>query len=239
MFQTKKTFIKPYMKMSDLIFENPSLLIMMEHFDLDIMVRHKSVMQICDENQINRNIFISIANLYNGFNPPDVEAFRHSDIKPVICFLKNSHWYYLNEIIPETHNYMNKWFAENKGHETRLVERFFNEYLREVKEHLSYEDEIAFPYFKWLANEKGSTGGESPEFSVKEYHEHHTDIETKLADLKNLLLKHIPSKNNRILRRKLLLKLFELEYDLNIHSIIEESILIPLIRKVEKQEANG
>ena len=44
----------------------------------------------------------------------------------------------------------------------------------------------------------------------------------------------MPQKDDRQIRRKLLLCLFELEYDLNIHSRIEESILIPLVEKMEQ-----
>lgn len=71
--------------------------------------------------------------------------------------------------------------------------------------------------------------------SVIEYRNHHTDIETKLIDLKNLFLKHIKIKNELTIKRKFLNTLFGLEFDLKIHSIIEEKILIPLIEHIEKK----
>ena len=69
MFQTKKTYVSAEMRMSELIFENPSFLVMMEHFNLDLATQDKSVEQICQENLLNNEVFIAIANLYNGFNP--------------------------------------------------------------------------------------------------------------------------------------------------------------------------
>ncbi len=224
--------------MSDLILENPSLLLMMEHFDIDIVVRDKSVVQICNENQINREVFIPIANLYNGFYPSGGENLDKSETKSIILFLKNSHRYYLDEKIPEIHDYIRKLYTENNSPEIRLVEIFFNEYSQEVKEHLDYEDEVVFPYFNRLAGDNFPVQ-KRIRYSAEEYRKHHTDIETKIGDLKKLLLKHIPLKNDRFLRRKLLLGLFELEYDLNIHSAIEESILIPLIKKTERQQGIG
>ena len=71
-------------------------------------------------------------------------------------------------------------------------------------------------------------------YSVTEYREHHNDIEEKLTDLKNLLIKYLPQKGDQQLRRKLLFCLFELEFDLKIHSQIEDSILIPLVEKMEQ-----
>ncbi len=239
MYQTKKTFIKPDMKMSDLIFENPSLLLMLEHFDINIVVREKSVEQICDEKQISPQVFLCISNLYNGFHPVGGETLDKPDTKPVILFLKNSHRYYLGEKIPEIRNYILGLYALNNIPEIRLVEKFFDEYSKEVKEHLDYEDAIAFPYFNNLAQDNKHSGSEETKFSAGEYRDHHTDIETKLGELKNLLLKHIPLKQDGSLRRKLLTALFELEYDLKIHAVIEESILIPLIKKIERKNEIG
>ena len=119
--------------------------------------------------------------------------------------------------------------------ELRLIEKFFNEYFTEVKEHLDYEDDIAFPYFIKLLNEN-STNEARELYSSKEYSDHHTDIELKLHDLKNLLLKYVKVDNDLDLRRKLFFALYELEYDLYIHSLIEESILIPSGLKIEEKE---
>ena len=99
-------------------------------------------------------------------------------------------------------------------------------------EHLDYEEIVAFPYFTKLATNKEIPSDN--EYSAKEYHEHHTDIELKLADLKKLLLKHIKIDNSLNLRRRLLTSLLELEFDLYIHSLIEEAILVPVGSRFEK-----
>ena len=71
--------------------------------------------------------------------------------------------------------------------------------------------------------------------SVKKYKEEHSDIETKLSDLKKLLVKHIKLKGDFPLKRKIINALFEFENDLTIHSIIEEQVLIPLIENLENK----
>lgn len=241
MFQTKRTYVHPELKMSDLIFENPSFLILMEHFNLDLATQDKSVEQLCNENQLNKAVFIAIANLYNGFNPEGIDRFQADNARTIITFLKNSHQFYLNEKIPEILEIIDHLFQNGTARKTeiKLIEDFFTEYSREVKEHLDYEDEIAFPYFlELLSPTYGSQRTRNP-FSVQEYQDHHTDIESKLNDLKQLLVKHISLKNDRSLKRKLLANLFELEYDLTIHSVIEELMLIPLVRKIENRSSRG
>jgi len=235
MYQTHKTYIKPDMRMSDLILENPSLLIMMEHFNLDIVVHDKSVAQICNENHINKDLFTSIANLYNGFNPIVIDNYDNADIGLIITFLRNSHQFYLIDIIPEICGFIDDLYLKTNAAEIKLIERFFAEYTGEIEEHLDYEDNIAFPYFHELLKRPDNPGKRRKDFSLQEYREHHTDIETKLADLKNLLLKYITLKIDRTLKRKLLFSLFDLDFDLKIHSVIEELILMPLIQRIEKK----
>lgn len=236
MYQTTKTYIKPDIKMADLIFENPYLLLLLEHFGLDLVVHDKTVAQLCTDNKINVKVFITFANMYNGFTPSINETFDFEDIETIIGFLRNSHHYFKYDKYPEIQLYIKTLFANNPTAEIRLIEKFFDDYFMEVSDHLDYEEGIAFPYFRSLLGSR-EPGSGNPEtvFSGTEYLEHHTDIELKLTDLKNLLFRHVSLKNDPVNRRKLLFSLIELEYVLNIHSLIEETILIPLVIKLENK----
>jgi len=153
----------------------------------------------------------------------------------IVTYLKNSHKYYSEEIYPNILSTIKQMNELNTHKEMALVEKFFGTYFSEVKEHLDYENKTVFPYILELIEkiENPDYPMRQTNFSVDEYQEHHNDIEEKLDDLKNLLIKYLPQKNDQILRRKLLFSLFELEYDLNIHSQIEDLILIPLVGKIE------
>ena len=235
MYQTKKSFINASMKMADLIFENPILLLPLEHFELEFLVQDKSVAQLCKENNISEEVFITVANYYNGFHTTSYENFTKADMEWILKFLKNSHNYYENEKYVEIQNLIQRLYEVNDAPEIKLIGKFFDEYFEEVKEHLSYENKIVFPYFDKLLGSENSGYKEEDSFSVNEYREHHSDIQSKLKDLKELLLKHIRVNNDRVLRRKIIVSLSELEYDLDIHSLIEETILIPLISRLETE----
>jgi len=237
MYQTHKTYIKPDMKMSDLINENYSLLLFLEYLEIDFAVGDKTVFQLCKENNIDQSVFLVISNLYNGFYPNKDEIYLIDDISIIIKLLKNSHRFYKDDKYPEIKEYLIKLHDKHNTSDIILIEKFFNDYFEDVLEHLDYEEQIAFPYFCQLIEKENIQ--KTSKFSVREYKEHHSDIETKLADLKNLLLKHITIKNDLTIRRKFLYCLFELEFELKIHSMIEEMILLPLIAKVEKQRLNG
>jgi regulator of cell morphogenesis and NO signaling len=231
MHQTHKTYIKEDMKIVGLIKENPRLLLLLQHLEIDFVVSDKTVLQLCNEHDIPVSLFLLFGNLYNGFHPETSKINTWDDIKIIIRFLKNSHIYYKFDKYPEIIGYIKELQDKTKNGKVKLIENFFMDYFNEVLEHLDYEEETAFPYFISLTQDNNNAVKTT--FSVNEYREHHTDIETKLADLKNLLLKHIHVSNELPLRRKLFFSLLELEFDLLIHALIEEKILLPLIEGIE------
>ena len=237
MYQTHKTFIRPGAKMLDLISENPLLLLLLEHLEIDFIVDDKTVNQICSENNIGTPEFLLLANIYNGFYPDEEALDSVEDVGLILRFLKNSHHYYKNDKYPEIRELIKKLQSRHDSKDIRLIEEFFANYFEEVLEHLNYEDEVAFPHFKSLIGNRHAAKANN--YCANDYREHHTDIETKLADLKNLLLKHITLENDLSNRRKFLFSLFELEFDLNIHVIVEEKVLLPIIDRIENSRLHG
>jgi len=232
---TNKIFITSEMKTSDILISNPYLILLLEHLGINMEVREKTVEQICNENNVSTELFLIIANLYNGFKPSPISDYSFNDIQTIIKYLKSSHEYYLDEKYPLIQKYIEMINSINDHPEILMIGKFFDKYFKEVVEHLDYEDDVVFPYVLDLNDQLTRKNPEKStiNYSVTEYREHHDDIEEKLTDLNNLLIKYIPQKNDRQVRRKLLLCLFELEYDLKIHSQIEETILIPMVEKME------
>ncbi len=237
MYQTHKIYVKPDTKVLEIIEENHSILLFMEHLEIDFSVGEKSVRELCLDSNVDLNLFLIIANMYNGFYPDRDEVYAIRDISAVIRLLKNSHHFFKYDKYSEIKNCLIILKQLYDTEDVQLVEKFFDDYFKEVVEHLDYEDDTAFPYF--LALLESNRKLPESKFKVSVYKENHSDIETKLADLKNLLLKYIDLRGNLSVRRKFLVSLYELESDLNVHSLIEELILLPLIARVEKECLNG
>lgn len=222
-------------KLAEQIELNPSFILMLQHLDVDFCVGDKTLKHIAEELGINEYLLLAIGDLYYGNRPTGNPIKIENDIKHTVRFLKNSHRYYRNEKYPEILGFIRELQQNHSNAEVQLLEKFFMDYFQEVKEHLNYEDNVAFPYFLDLVNKDNKN---STNYTAREYSEHHTDIELKLKDLKNLLLKHIHINEDLALRRKLLLSIFELGQDLYIHSLIEETILIPGAKSIESKN-NG
>ncbi|MDK2909241.1 MAG: regulator of cell morphosis and signaling [Bacteroidales bacterium] len=224
--------ITPNDKLISLIEANPYILLLIEYFRLPLIVGNHTVNSFCKENGINPTLFISIGSLYFRLPVPAGVTFSSHDLPWIVKFLKNSHQYYLNEKYLEVLRNIHEMYEANPAPEMAMVEKFFEDYMSEVREHLEYEEKAAFPYFLSLV-EKSS--GIQPSFSAKVYLDHHSDIETKLSDLKQLLLVHLPVSGDYKARRRTIQSLMELEFDINVHTNVEEQILVPLVIAIEKQ----
>jgi regulator of cell morphogenesis and NO signaling len=229
--QTKPPLIDTNSKVAELIFAYPSLIIMLEHFEVECNVGDMTVSEVCSQAALSPHVFVTFGNLFIGKGATTKHVFKAQEIAVILRYLRNCHKYYRNEKYPEILQYIQSIREANNTPEIKLLETFFNQYFSEVAQHLDYEEAVAFPYFETLINEPINA---ELSFSATQYHNHHTDIEEKLADLKNLLIKHVHVGNQQGLRRKLLASLFELEFDLRIHSLIEEKMLVPSIAKIEK-----
>jgi regulator of cell morphogenesis and NO signaling len=225
----KKVF--PGTKMCDVINDNPYLLLLLRHFEINEALGEKTIEDICKENKISENLFVSFVNMYNGISPDSIDIYTTKDVIDIVTFLENTHQYYLEDQFPIINKLIQKLNKFNDKKVALMIEKFFEEYYKEVIQHLNYEDNVAFPYINKLINSKNIR--QKSKYKISDYRKHHDDIAEKLLDLKNILLKYLPMKNVHALKRELLFNLYELEYDLNIHTVIEELILVPLVENFE------
>ncbi len=219
-------------KIADIILANRNQMLLLEHLGIELIVKSKSVKEICLEHNICTDLFLSFVHLYDGETQTGTIDYHNNDIDAILFYLGNCHKYYLDEKVPEIREYVNSILKENQT--LKMLKDFTEGYIKEITEHFDYENNIVFPYIRALASGKNI----SKRYSVEEYKRHHSNIDDKLDDLQGLLIKYLPFSDSVHLRRKMLQCLSELEYDLKIHSHIEDNILIPLVEKLEK-DASG
>lgn len=232
MFENNKQIFKTS-KMTDVILENYYIILVLERFGMQLGVRDKTVNEVCNDYKISPKVFITIANLNSTDSLKNNIDFNSFEIKSILDYLKKSHDYFLNSVLFEIERNIDLLIKNNDKPEMLMVKDFFNNYKSEVLHHFDYENNTVFPYVHSLLADDDSFR----EFSINEYHEHHDDIEETLYELKRLLIQHLPAHNDIEIRRKILHDLSDLESDLNIHTIIENEIIIPLVKELENKKA--
>lgn len=217
--------ITPNKEIHELIEQNNRLLLLMDHFGTGFCVADKTIADLCQEKGLNAEMFASFCNIYNGDFSCLYVPKNKEDINLIIAFLENTHRYYISDMYPEIKHYIGELSKINPGNDIKMLEMFFESYFTEVKKHLEYEQDKLFPLIRAF-----SCGDISRDDLRKKCRKiRHDDIETKVSDLKNLLLKHIRLVDKNGMKRKLIAALLEFQYDLSIHSLIEDEILIKYI----------
>ncbi len=220
------------MKMADLIHANYRLLFVLPRFGIQLGFGDKSIGEICRTHGISSSLFLMVCNIYT-FDDflPEADELHSFTAEDLTAYLHQSHEDYIHEQIPEIGKQVLSLAGCCAGKNGKILERFFDDYSREVTNHFNYEENVVFPYIHNLSDGKKSDEG----YSIGQFEKNHSNIEEKLSDLKNILIKYLPDLCPGGPRNRLLLDLFLLEDDLNKHSLIEDRILVPLVEQLEER----
>jgi regulator of cell morphogenesis and NO signaling len=240
--------IKETTKLVDVIHDNILILPILNRFDIQLGFGNKTVKEICEEQDVHPQFFLEIVNSFTDKNYFPQSELQSFPLKYIIAYIKRSHIYYLDFKVPQIEKQISE-LLENASAENRksyeLIQNFFQEYKSELIEHIEKEEKQIHPYILKIdeAFQNNIITKEIINLVKKEpisrYASEHENIEDKLFDLKNLMIKYLPPTKDYTLSNTILYELFRLESDLNDHSRIEETVLVPKIEGVEKQILGG
>jgi len=123
---------------------------------------------------------------------------RYIKLKP-IYIISNSR--YLNHKIPQIETLIHrlKELSEKSQKEpVELIGKFFQEYKEEIIVHIQNEENDVFPYILTIDNAFAKKKVDNAikklvhDRSIKFFIDTHTNIEDKLYDLKNIIIKYLP-----------------------------------------------
>ena len=230
-------------KMVDLILENYQILPIINRFDINLGFEEKTIEQICKQKNINIDFFLEIVNAFHDKDYFPDNYLQKFSLKLIIDYLTKTHDFIINVKLEAIETLINKLLnscRKNNKQKISLISTFFYEYKTELINHIKDENNTVYPYVLLLEKASVSKKNEFLEklknnnYSIEEYAREHSDVEEKLFDLKNIIIKYLPDSHNITLSNHIIFDLFELESDLINHQRLEEKVLIPKVRKMEK-----
>ncbi|MDD4819761.1 MAG: hemerythrin domain-containing protein [Flavobacteriales bacterium] len=229
---TPQTLFYPTMKLSDMIDANYHLLHVLSRMGISLGFGEISIEQMCQKHDISVQSFLIICNIYSFDNYiPEKDILYKTDISDIMTYLRSSHVYYSEKIIPRVRVKLSELSASCSPTHQKVLMRFFEDYHAEVLKHFEYEEKTVFPYIEQVLSHYNST-----DYGISKFQRHHSDIDGKLNDLKSIIVKYLPENGSADIRNDVLFEIFLLEEDLAKHTLIENKILIPLVSKLEKDE---
>ena len=223
------SFFTENTKMAELVISNPILMLTLSRFGIELGFGDQNVKEVCEKANVSPSFFLLICNLYS--NPefiPSKDDIKSVDANAILSYLSESHKYYLKERLPHIEYHLKRIVEACPERFGNTINRFFNEYKDEVESHFKYEEEVVFPYIKSLCNNTIE-----PNFSISEFKSNHSNIEDKLNDLMNILIKYLPANIFPKERIEISLDIMEVTSDLSCHTLVEERVLVPFVEMME------
>jgi regulator of cell morphogenesis and NO signaling len=208
--------------MSDLIGENYPALLVLGRFGIALGFGDKSIGEVCRDNGVDTDTFLAIINLMVMENRMMPSAEIRISLESLVRYLHNSHDYFLNYRLPEIREKLIKALDENQGDLNKAVVEYFDKFVVEVKKHMLYEDNKVFPYVKT------SPKDEKKEKYSNSFSKQHEQIETRLTEFKNILIKYYPAQSTNEIN-SVLFDIFSCEKELTLHNAIEDYLFLPAI----------
>ena len=217
---------KPTDKMRDLVKDNSALILVMGRFGISLGFGDKSVREVCRMHHVNENTFLEVVNFVSSkeYN------YELISLPSLIGYLKQAHEYYLDFNLPNIRRKLIEAIDCSGTDElAMLILKFYDEYVTEVRKHMEYENDVVFSYVEQL-----SQGFLNRNFTISNFAGKHTPIGYKLKELKDIIIRYYPEKNNYQLNQ-VLLEIILSEQDLTSHCMIEDKLFIPAVKLVEQQ----
>ena len=215
-------------KMISLIRDNYDLLQSLGSFGINLGFGDKTVQETCEDNNVDTYTFLAVVNFTaNGYG--EFEADEKISVPTLLHYLEASHAYFLDFQLP----YIRRELMESLNESDslgRLILRFYDEYAREIRLHMKYEQKTLFPYVESLLE-----GRPTNDYNVETFSKHHGAADKKLRELKLLIIKYLPQDglhNNQLTAT--LHDIYENEVWLRQHAEVEDHIFVPAIRRLEQ-----
>ena len=218
--------IKPSDKMSDAINNNAQILMSMSRFGISLGFGEKCIKDVCDSQNVDCNTFLAVVNFISR---KDYKSYPIS-LDSLMSYLKNAHKFFLNFTLPAIRRKLLDAIdcsdAEDIGF---LIIKFYDEYVKEVRIHMEHENKNVFRYVEQLLK-----GHLCNNYNIGIFASKHNDIDPKLKDLKDIIIRYYPQKDNELLN-SVLYDIINCEHDLYFHCLIEEHLFIPEVMDLEER----
>jgi regulator of cell morphogenesis and NO signaling len=219
--------------MSYIINNNHSLLLVISRFDLSLGFGDKTVKEVCEANGIDAGSFLAVVNFLSEEKHDPSNTYEWVELGSIIRYLKNAHSYFLDYKLPSIRSKLLQVVDSSPENNTPFREiflKFFDDYYTEVRKHMDYENNTVFPYAVQLFN-----GKRNPEYSISIFEQKHDQIDLKMIELKNILLKYYPSKGSDHLLTEVLFDIYACEKDLASHNNVEDLLFVPAVKTLEQK----
>lgn len=216
----------PEMKIFELVEAAPSVLSIFSRLDIRLPFGDISVEQMCKREGYNTELFLILCSIHASESfQPSTERLTVEVLPEVIGYLRASHRYYAEKMLPHTSAHLQEILEHCDSLSRSMLRRFYDDYMSYILDHFHAEEEHLFSVIDNAAvREADLTLLDLP----------HDDIDDRSNDIASLIFKSLPEDAPTKLRIVTLEHIYALRDDLRRHNNVERLILKPLVDKYLK-----
>ncbi|MDE7369205.1 MAG: LuxR C-terminal-related transcriptional regulator [Muribaculaceae bacterium] len=220
-----KNIFTPDDQLRDLIEENPNLLGVLSRFGLSFGFGDKTVKEVCEEDDVDLNSFLAVCNFLCSRNYSDYKI----SLPTLMSYLRKAHIHFLDYLLPSIRRKLIEAINRSDVNDVSfLLLKFYDDYVKEVHNHMHHENDDVFSYVSRLL-----AGEVSEKFRIRDYSLNHVSMTKKLNELKDVFIRHYHVKDNEILTAALT-DIIYCGNEFNNHCDIENKLFIPEVERLEK-----
>lgn len=217
-------------KLSDVILYDPSVIQVVNRFDIYLGVGDATIKGICEEHNIEENLFLAIINTYLNRNyfPEGIEG-RVNLQDGLLDYLEKTDRYYSGILLPNIERHFSLLLSKSEVKDERsnlfLLKQFFTEVKEEMLGVINTDLSIWFPLLR------NGDGLSHVAADIRKPYDNHL-LEEKLSDLINFFVIHLRGDYDQNLCVAVVSALVTLEKDVKQNNRIRDRILKPLCQEL-------
>ena len=195
-----------------------------------------TVAEVCKAQDVHCPTFLTVANFVSEtvHKEGDYPVGSYS-LPALLDYLKRAHAYFLEFNLPTIRRKLIEAIDCSGSDEVAmLILKFFDEYVREVRRHMEFENRSVFTYIEQLLQDTVIDSYDIATFASK-----HGQVNSKLAELKSIIVKYYPGKENYNQLNAVLFDIYNCEQDLASHCDVEDYLLVPAVTALEQRLQRG
>ncbi len=218
-----------YQKMRDLISAESSLIMVISRFGISLGFGDKTVGEVCREHNVDTETLLAVSDLICGKG----SGAHAVSLPSLVPYLRQAHVYFLDFKLPSIRRRLLEAIDCSGTDELAfLILKFFDEYVTEVRNHMTYENNVVFEYVNSLV-----AGKAVGDYTISMFASKHNHMDDKLKELKDIIIRYYPQKGNDLLC-EVLYDIINCEQDLKSHCLVEDELFVPAVEALETSRAN-
>lgn len=219
--------LSPDMKLFELIDAYPSLLSIFMRLNISLPKGDMSIEEICRRDGYSSDMFLMLCSMHlSSSYRPSSTLLREDMLEGVVGYLRASHRYYTNYMLPHVASHLDKVLEHCDKLSERVLRRFYADYVEFLTLHFDEEERNIFSV------SESTERLVAADFTMLEAP--HGDIDDRTNDIASLIFKSLPEGVPTALRCSMLDHIYMLRDDLRRHSNIEMYLLRPIVAKCQK-----